>query len=51
MRRIQACEALEYIELKRVAHEGQEWLRFIVSDRGQGVPTEYALIDFKPFFR
>jgi nitrogen-specific signal transduction histidine kinase len=41
---------LEYIELKRVAHEGQEWLRFIISDSGQGVPTGIRACIFHPFF-
>ncbi|HET9241319.1 MAG TPA: ATP-binding protein [Oligoflexus sp.] len=52
-----SCEALEYsevkritIELKRVAHEGQEWLRFIISDSGQGVPTGIRARIFQPFF-
>ncbi len=52
-----SCEALEYseikritIELKRVVHEGQEWLRFIISDSGQGVPTGIRAQIFQPFF-
>lgn len=52
-----SCEALEYsevkritIELKRVVHEGQEWLRFIISDSGQGVPTGIRARIFQPFF-
>jgi signal transduction histidine kinase len=52
-----SCEALEFsevkritIELKRVVHEGQEWLRFIISDSGQGVPTGIRARIFQPFF-
>ncbi|HYX34487.1 MAG TPA: ATP-binding protein [Oligoflexus sp.] len=52
-----ACEALEYseikritIEVKRVAHDDQEWLKFIISDSGQGVPTGIRGRIFQPFF-
>jgi two-component system C4-dicarboxylate transport sensor histidine kinase DctB len=52
-----SCEALEYsevkrisIELKRIVHEGQDRLRFIISDSGQGVPTGIRGRIFQPFF-
>jgi C4-dicarboxylate-specific signal transduction histidine kinase len=52
-----SCEALEFsevkrisIELKRVVHDGQDRLRFIISDSGQGVPTGIRGRIFQPFF-
>lgn len=52
-----SCEALEYsevkritIELKRVVHDDQDWLKFTISDSGQGVPTNIRARIFQPFF-
>jgi len=52
-----SCEALEFsevkritIELKRIVHNDQDWLKLVISDSGQGVATGIRGRIFQPFF-